>query len=96
MIRNHYKGSKIHIILLIEYLKTRTLVLDLNHFTSKIDPVELECFYIQPKLHRIVKKLSHWRKESTNASFTVFFQFSLAKLTYMPLYSLKIKTLNLP
>ena len=25
MIRNHYKGSKIQITLLIEYLKTRTL-----------------------------------------------------------------------
>ena len=31
-------------------------------------------FYMQPKLHRIAKKLSHWLKKSTNAHFTIFFK----------------------
>ena len=36
---NHYKGSKIRITLLIEYLKARTLDWGSNHSTSKIDHV---------------------------------------------------------
>ena len=45
MIRIYYKGSKIQITLLIEYLKTRTLIWDSNHSTSKIDHVKLKWFY---------------------------------------------------
>ena len=35
----NYKGNKIRITLLIEYLKARTLDWDSNHSTSKIDHV---------------------------------------------------------
>ena len=56
---------------------SQTLVWDSNHSTSKIDHVELEWFYMQPKLHRIAKKLSHWLKKSTNASFNIFSKSTL-------------------
>ena len=51
---------------------SQTLVWDSNHSTSKIDHVELEWFYMQPKLHRVADKRSHWLKKSTNASFNIF------------------------
>ena len=33
--------------------------------------------YMQHKLYKIVRKLSHWLKESTNAHFTTFLKFFL-------------------
>ena len=119
-IRNQYKGNKIRITLLIEYLKARTLfeiritpqarsimsnfewfllikylnartlVWDSNHSTSKIDHVELEWFYIQPKLHRFAKKLSHWLKKA-QMLILLYFLSLLKNTTYMALYSLKMK-----
>ena len=122
-IRNQYKGNKIRITLLIEYLKTRTLfeiritpqarsimsslndycwsnishtrtlAWDSNHSTSKIDHVELEWFYMQPKLHIIANKLSHWLKKSTNVFF-LYFSSLFTNRTYMALYSLKNETIK--
>ena len=48
---------------------------------------------MQPKLHRIAKKLSHWLNKSTN-TFLLYFPSLLANTTYMALYSLKMKLLK--
>ena len=71
----------------------QTLAWDSNHSTSKIDHVELEWFYMPPKLHRIAKKLSHWLKKA-QMLLLIYFPSPLTNTTYNALYSLKNETIK--
>ena len=68
-------------IIVDQNLKTRTLDWDSNHSTSKVDHVELKWFYMQPKLHRIAKKLSHWLKKA-QMLLLLYFTTPLTNTTY--------------